>query len=402
MNDFANVPCYSLSPSALTLFDRPADGGVKGHSALGFNNILDNENYTGELSPHAQHRLKRAVSYMLYIAKPKRVKGFRTTAKSQGFTTEYEKGQQHRKAVAYRLTFITLTLPAPQQHPDQQVKGLALHQFLIEVLQKWKADLYLWKAEKQGNGNIHFHILTTRYIPHAQLRAAWNRIINKHPLRYVDRYSAKMKEFFKDGFRMLPNDRRTEATQRKAYEKNKANGWTEPNSTDIHALYRVRNVAAYISKYLSKDVSNHARSQQCNQLMAALRAAQESKANVLKSLMAYGIFDGSDPAVAPLLAPFNQQIESVQKQLQELKKSGVAGYIWGCSSALSRCKNLVGEENWSDIPDADTIRREATFYKKVEIGKSALHTYAFDLSKTPTLKSMLDTHISQVVQRNLI
>lgn len=30
-------------------------------------------------------------------------------------------------------------------------------------------------------------------------------------------------------------------------------GHTDPNSTDVHAVYKVKNIAAYISKYMSKD-----------------------------------------------------------------------------------------------------------------------------------------------------
>lgn len=43
--------------------------------------------------------------------------------------------------------------------------------------------------EFQGNGNLHYHIVTDTYIDYFLAQKIWNRIINK--LGYVDVYTAK-------------------------------------------------------------------------------------------------------------------------------------------------------------------------------------------------------------------
>jgi hypothetical protein len=78
---------------------------------------------------------------------------------------------------------------------------------------------YIWKAEVQKNGNIHFHILQETYVHHSDLRALWNSCQDK--LGYVQEFTDRV------------------------HKEN-------PNSTDIHALKGVRNVEAYVSKYMSK------------------------------------------------------------------------------------------------------------------------------------------------------
>jgi hypothetical protein len=81
---------------------------------------------------------------------------------------------------------------------------------------------YVWKYEKQGNGNIHYHILTDKFIPYRELRDNWNRIIEKH--NYI--YQFKLKH-----------------------------GHTDPNTTDIHSLKKVNNVPQYLSKYMIKEAA---------------------------------------------------------------------------------------------------------------------------------------------------
>lgn len=41
-----------------------------------------------------------------------------------------------------------------------------------------------------------------------------------------------------------------------AYNYGVKTAWQDPNSTDIHGLYKIKNVPAYISKYMSKSETN--------------------------------------------------------------------------------------------------------------------------------------------------
>lgn len=118
--------------------------------------------------------------------------------------------------VKNRLVFITLTLPAKQQHDDKEIKKCLTRWMDRQLLRKKGVKTFLWVAEAQANGNIHFHILADRYIAHQFIRRSWNREIER--LGYV-----------------------TASTS------------SDPNSTDIHALSKIKNPSAYVVKYATKD-----------------------------------------------------------------------------------------------------------------------------------------------------
>lgn len=119
-----------------------------------------------------------------------------------------------------RHTFITLTLSSSQIHCDKFIKREILNKFLIHAKSHYNARNFIWKAELQTNSNIHFHILSNARIPHEQLRKDWNRFQECHG--YVSR-------------------------------SNNFSNNSNPNSTDIHALQKIRNVSAYVGKYMSKE-----------------------------------------------------------------------------------------------------------------------------------------------------
>ncbi len=75
-----------------------------------------------------------------------------------------------------QIIMITLTLSRPQQHDDQYIKRHLLNRFIIEIMREFTFVNYLWKAEPQKNGNIHFHILVDKYIPKNRLQIIWNNI----------------------------------------------------------------------------------------------------------------------------------------------------------------------------------------------------------------------------------
>lgn len=127
----------------------------------------------------------------------------------------------------HKVVFITLTLPSKQMHTDTELKSKCLNQLLTELRAKYGRLLYVWKAERQKNGNLHFHVLLNRYIPARELRERWNRILSK--LGYIDVFESK-------------------------------HGHRDPNSTDVHSLYkdkrtgkRVVSVVSYMAKYMSKE-----------------------------------------------------------------------------------------------------------------------------------------------------
>ncbi len=192
--------------------------------------------HKGKVSPVARRKISRAIEYLLFLANEKVLPD----------TT-------HGKAYSFKLCFITLTLPSAQIHSDQVIKARCLNQFFIEARKKWHVKNYLWRAEKQKNGNIHFHILADKFVPWSEMRDVWNRIVNK--LGYVDRYRDQMRAFHEGGFRIREDLLKSWSykNQIKSYNSSKVNDWASPNSTDIHSVWKIKNIKAYICKHCTKD-----------------------------------------------------------------------------------------------------------------------------------------------------
>lgn len=169
----------------------------------------------GYLSLNAKRKLNKAIEYLLYLSAEKKVYNRLT-----------------KKTFKFKVAFITLTLSSKQGHSDNVIRRDLLNQMLVELRRYYNVKNYVWRAEKQRNGNIHFHIIIDRFVPWWELRNRWNRIQNK--LGYIDRFQAEMR-------------------MRKKVTNVKYNN---PNSVDIHSLYQIKNIKKYLSKYLSKNVTN--------------------------------------------------------------------------------------------------------------------------------------------------
>ncbi|NER13537.1 hypothetical protein GWK08_08825 [Leptobacterium flavescens] len=120
----------------------------------------------------------------------------------------------HKKKVSEQsyLSFCTLTLSNPQKHNDTFIRKHLVR--FIELMRKSKSvRFYMWRAEAQKNGNIHFHVLFDKFIHHEYIRLHWNN------------QQLKM-GYIKEG--------------------------ENPPSTEIKSLKNKRDVSSYITKYLTK------------------------------------------------------------------------------------------------------------------------------------------------------
>ena len=384
------IPYYSLTPSQITLFERPDITRFSVKQISTFENLKDNENKYQELSTHSRKRIKRSIDFLLYITKNKSILG--QQFKSKYIETEIVKdtGELHKNKINFKLTFITLTLSAKQHNTDEEIKSKLLNNFLTTARRSWKMKDYIWKAEKQENGNIHFHILTNVYIKHLDIRKVWNSIQNKSGFNYVDIYSKNMQEFFKNGFKSFPNDKRTKEKQLAVYEENKLINWTNPNSTDIHALYKIRNISAYMSKYLAKSVTKTDRVEQLENLYSKLETLQ----NQLITNETTKLFD---PEFDHLQETLKLQIEPIKAEIEVLKNKGVSGRIWSQSQSLSSFSNFVDCQPWERIPDIEYILQNHEYCNEIECGQSKIITYKFDIEKTLKLKEVLDNHLKTLM-----
>lgn len=150
------------------------------------------------LSAKAIARLKLAINTLVHTA---------------SYKTVYEKASG--KSFRFKVNFVTLTLPSSQKHTDSEIVKLALSPFLEAWAKRSRGLLYVWKAEVQDNGNIHFHITTNTFIHYAKLRHRWNFYMEK--LGYLQPEQLDL-----------------------------------VNSTDVHSTKHIKKLASYLCAYVSK------------------------------------------------------------------------------------------------------------------------------------------------------
>jgi hypothetical protein len=229
----------SIHPGAINLYSQIVWSPYKPARPKVDHLLKSDKKHHGIVSDQARRKVGKAIDYLLYLSNDKVLPA---TA--------------HGKSYNFKIAFITLTLPSKQIHSDNEIKDQCLNQFLIEIRQRYNVKNYLWRAEKQKNKNVHFHILVDKFIPWSELRDRWNRIINK--LGYVENYRTEMKQFHANGFNIRKDllQHWDYQKQIKAYQKGKINDWQSPNSTDVHSLYKIQSIRKYITKYCTKNDVN--------------------------------------------------------------------------------------------------------------------------------------------------
>lgn len=284
------IPQVSIHPDRINVYSTVEYPFFRPTHENSLHNLSGHHQNFGRLSMQASRKLTKAADYLCYMATPKE-----------------QTNRWNGKACKFRLTFVTLTLSSAQIHSDVTIKALFLNQFLTEAKQRWHVSRYVWRAEKQLNGNIHFHILTDRFIPWSELRDVWNRIQNK--LGYVNRYRDNLRKFHAGGFHPRNDIIKFWPIQKqlKAYQFGCKTDWNNPNSTDIHNLRHVNNVKRYVAKYMSKNESERQR-------LVRIKFLQEC---------------------------LDEKINLSDEQLNEyveLSNYFNEGRIWGCSAELSKIK----------------------------------------------------------------
>lgn len=239
-----NIPVLKLYTGHCVTYNR-FDGSYERHK-------LDRDNVHREtLSIQSQRKINRIIDFMSDMSSWKRV---------------YDKysGKHHN----FKLGFLTLTLshsqltkvgktavnllhgemmnhvefrkiPHVYKITDNQIKDVCLNQLLTELRQYHGLQNYLWKAETQENGNIHFHIVIDVFVWKDRINEMWNRIQNK--LGIIDEFE-------------------------KRYHHR------QPASTKIHSIKDIGNLKKYFSKYLAKSDERRrsvvGRNWGCNYLMS--------------------------------------------------------------------------------------------------------------------------------------
>lgn len=223
-------------PSATNDPAGPA-AAVKSEAQIKNEENLRKNQRTAGLSVKASRRLINAVNWLVASAKTKTI-----FDKSSG------------KKYTFKVNFVTLTLPATSHEiTDHYFKSVLLHNFINTCRASHNLRNFVWKVEAQANGNIHAHFTTDTFIHWRELRNVWNRILRNNGI--IEKYTAKHSKMSFDDYaaEYAPIFGHDIKRMRKAFDAGSATGWTDPNTTDVHAVWKVDDIAGYLSKYMGKN-----------------------------------------------------------------------------------------------------------------------------------------------------
>lgn len=195
-----NETFYQIRNSAIIIYDQPTKQLPRTRHEL------IEKTYTGHVTTHAARRIKKAADLLVQISTPQLI-----------FNPLIERHIMHT------LSFITLTISAQEAHlTAREGHKLLLAPWLLRMKRKANLTTYIWKAELQKNGQLHYHITTPSFILYSLIRDEWNTLLKKNGLQSTwDDSDGKIQ-----------------------------------NSTDVHAVYKIADMAAYLCKYLSKNDKN--------------------------------------------------------------------------------------------------------------------------------------------------
>jgi len=195
---------YKFNPTGLVVWSElVSDGGFNRHRFLNFESEVEQAKpYSGEMTHHSRKRLMKSLTLLACISPTKKVKN-----------------PSNGHYYPFRTGFHTLTLSAPQNTiTDKEIKTLLFAPY-IRRMKKYGLKNYVWKAEIQENGNLHFHYMTDLYINYNIVRDEWNH--QQAKLGLIEKF----------------------------YEKHEHRS---PNSTDTISVPNDKTFAIYMMKYMLK------------------------------------------------------------------------------------------------------------------------------------------------------
>ena len=207
VNSFAAttlVPTMKVSHKYLVVYNtRLVDGELsRGRIENMYKDGEKVEAYGGEMSVGSMRRIKESCELMFAIS-----------------TKKWYDHPISGKRLSFRLGLLTMTLSSPQGIlSDRELKKGLLEPYLRK-LRKYGLRNYVWKAERQRNGNLHFHIFVDCFLDLTDARNIWNRLQAKY--HFISDFG-------------------------------KRHGHHDPNSTDIHPIQTQEGMIMYMIKYMLK------------------------------------------------------------------------------------------------------------------------------------------------------
>jgi hypothetical protein len=159
--------------------------------------------YSGTTTEGAVRRIRRAVDMLCQLSPERSI--YNPISK---------------KKIKHSLSFVTLTIPGKERRVEaKEGNSKLMAPWLLKMKRKQGLKTYIWKAEFQKNGQLHYHITTPSWLHYQQVKDHWNNILSENGL---------------------------------LIEWKKEHPASMPNSTDVHKVYKIKDIHRYLSKELCK------------------------------------------------------------------------------------------------------------------------------------------------------
>jgi hypothetical protein len=192
------IQCAQVRPSGLLVYGRP-DPPYQ-HKAN--KEFREAKTYSGNMKRGSIRRIRKTINVFL-LKSP----------------TQEILNPVSKKKIRFRLTFATITISDARLIDHKEAYKLGLKP-LLRWLRREVGGLYIWKAELQKRGQVHWHITLNRFLHYKDLRDEWNRL--QRSAGWLEGYEART-------------------------------GHTDANSTDIRAVAKIERIDLYLAKYMAKD-----------------------------------------------------------------------------------------------------------------------------------------------------
>lgn len=164
--------------------------------------------YSGSVCLGTSKRIKRTVDILCQLSPPK-----------------WAVNPVHGYRFKHSLSFITVTIPGEERRvTPKEGNKILLAPFIRQLRKKHCLRTYIWKAEFQKNGQLHYHITTPSIIHYQYIQDNWNNLLSQEGL---------LKEWSK-----IHTDR-----------------W--PPSTQTRSVYKNKDLEWYLAKEISKSIQNN-------------------------------------------------------------------------------------------------------------------------------------------------
>lgn len=273
---------------------------------------LRTNSHGGAVSAKADKKIRHVINWLLLAAEKKRVYRLKDNSWFD-----------------FKINFITLTLPDTQrQISEPEFKQKLLNPFLVYARRFFKLKNYVWKIEYQQNGKLHLHLTSDTFIHHVKLRKCWNHILGANG--FLADFSRK-------------------------------HGHANPNSTDVHSVRKIKNLAGYLCKYMAKQESvarkTKGRIWGCNyELSRALNCSvhlwPDECGKNLHPLMRKNIYW--------------EKMQYVDKISGEVKERGEMFYLTA-ENWIKDVKGLIKENFNEKLMAIRNIAHDGTFFKELNV-----------------------------------